>query len=132
MEVVAEGVWPENYRRSVSVVQRAVAKPGSKPLCGERRHVTLLRNAADTLRPVRCSRRAAKEIYQPRSDARHSGPALNEAHGVRSAGTQAVFKVVRQKFRFVGGHVHVNGTLTLAGFAGQAEIERVFHVLILP
>jgi len=37
-----------------------------------------------------------------------------------------------QKFGFVGGHIHVDGTLALAGFASQAEIERIFQVFILP
>jgi len=36
------------------------------------------------------------------------------------------------EIRFVGGHIHVDGTLALAGFASQAEIERIFQVFILP
>src|SRR6185503_15186423 len=37
-----------------------------------------------------------------------------------------------QKFRFIGGHVHADWAFALAGLAGQAEIERVFQIFVLP
>ena len=132
MKVVAECIGPENHWRTISIAQRALAEPRSECLCGKRRHVALLGDAAKPLRQLRRQRRAADKIHQPRRDASHSGPALDQSHGVGGAGTRAVFIVVGQKFRFVGGHVHVDGALALAGLAGKTKIERIFQVFILP
>jgi len=40
--------------------------------------------------------------------------------------------VVGEKLGFVGGHVDGDGTLGLAGFAGEAEVEGLFDLLVLP
>ncbi len=48
------------------------------------------------------------------------------------SGTNAAFVVVREKFGFVGGDVDADGTIALASFAGEAEIEGLLHFFAPP
>src|ERR1700693_3148795 len=40
--------------------------------------------------------------------------------------------VVRQKLGLVSGQVNAHRTVALAAFAGEAEIERLFYILVAP
>src|SRR5579864_4876449 len=46
--------------------------------------------------------------------------------------TDASFPVMREKLSLVCSHIDIHGTIAFAAFAGEAEVERLFHALIAP
>ena len=60
-----------------------------------------------------------------------AGEPVSEAEDVVMQRMQAALVMLREELRFVGGHVHLNGALRLAGFATQAEVECFVHGLAL-
>src|ERR1700679_492292 len=51
-------------------------------------------------------------------------PAIDAAEGVVGERAQGAFVVVGEELSLVAGHVDRDGALALAGFAGEAEVER--------
>src|SRR6476646_369970 len=76
MEVVAEGIGPQDHRRTISVAQRALAEPCGERLRGQGGHTSLLRDAANPLCFLCYDPPTTEKIHQPGRDSRHAGPAL--------------------------------------------------------
>src|SRR5215470_5780196 len=91
MEVVAEGVRPEQDWRALLIARRTRTEPVSKGLLREGRQIAVLRDAAEPFHQVRDPRRAAGEIHQSRREARKLCPAMNKAHGVSATRAHAAF-----------------------------------------
>ena len=60
------------------------------------------------------------------------GPEVDAAEGVVGERAVAAFVVVGEELGLVGGHVDGDGALGFTGFAGEAEVEGFFDVLVLP
>ncbi len=61
-----------------------------------------------------------------------AGEGVDAAEGVVGEGVGLAFVVVGEELGLVGGHVDGDGALGLAGFAGEAEVEGLFDLLIFP
>ena len=57
---------------------------------------------------------------------------MDEPHRVRGPRSQAPFVVVREELGLIGRHVDVHRTVALAAFAGEAQVECVLDVRVLP
>ena len=60
------------------------------------------------------------------------GEAVDAGEGVVGEGAGLAFVVVGEELGLVGGHVDGDGALGFAGFAGEAEVEGLFDLLVLP
>src|SRR5699024_10491153 len=59
-------------------------------------------------------------------------PPVNPPKGISRAGTHIVLIIVREELAFIGSHIHLYGTVTLASFAGQTQIQCLFDRLVIP
>ena len=59
-------------------------------------------------------------------------PEVDAAEGVVAQGAVAALVVVGEELGLVGGHVDGDGALALAGLAGEAEVEGLLDLLVLP
>ena len=66
------------------------------------------------------------------ANAGEAGEDVDATEGVVGERAGFAFVVVGEELGFVGGHVDGDGTLGLTGFAGEAEVERLFDLLVLP
>src|SRR4051794_25021368 len=57
---------------------------------------------------------------------------MDQSKGVGINRSQSPSIIMRQELSFVRRHVDANLTISLATFAGEAEVERFFHRLIAP
>lgn len=60
------------------------------------------------------------------------GPAVHESEGVVVKRMESAFVMVGEEFSLPCGHVDVDGALDLAGFAGEAQVQRLFHFGAVP
>src|SRR5579864_5294816 len=81
---------------------------------------------------MRKSRSLRNQVGQSRRERRQSRPPVNQPHGISGAWPQASFVIMGKKFRFVGGHVHIQGALALASLASQAEVKSFLNMIVLP
>ena len=126
-EEVVEGVRPEQHALAASG-PRPRLEPGAEGVDGEFRDLALLRHPAGEFEEGQ-PHDGIRESRHARGDAR---PPVDEPHGVRGAGPESAGEVVGEELGLVGGHVDVDGALALAGLAGEAEIEGLFHRLTAP
>src|SRR5579875_72415 len=61
-----------------------------------------------------------------------SRPPVDQPKRIGIAWPQASLIVVREKFRFIGRHIHIHRTVSLTALARKAEIKCVFHTIITP
>src|SRR5947209_8828051 len=83
-------------------------------------------------RPPRSTLFPYTTLFRSRPKRGQPRPLINERKSISMAGADTAFVVMREKLGFVRGHVHIDGAVTFATFAGKAEIERLFYVLVAP
>src|ERR1022692_2380798 len=98
----------------------------------EGRNTALPRNARNQLGDITQERQLRGQIDQPWRLRSEPSPSVDMPEGVRAARTASSFVVVRQELSFVGGHIDADRAVALAPLAGEAQIERVLHVLVAP
>ena len=98
----------------------------------KRGQVSLLRDAEQLFGERRKCRHLKRKISQTWSQGRRSRPLVHKAEGVMLERVSPVFEVVAQKLRLPGSHVDVDRTFCFAGLAGEAKIERILYLLVLP
>src|SRR5262245_4669239 len=57
---------------------------------------------------------------------------MDQSERVSVTRTEVMFVIVGEKLRFVGSHVHMDGTLSFATFTGETEIQGFFHPFAPP
>src|SRR6185437_12589585 len=57
---------------------------------------------------------------------------MDPPKGIRMPGPQFSFVIVSEEFRFVSGHIDINGTVPFTPFAREAKIQRLHDLLALP
>src|SRR5215475_12448473 len=77
-------------------------------------------------------RTSRKKIRQPRHSRHKPRPAVDLAERVMPQWTRSPVKMMRQKLRLVGRNIYIDRTVAFAAFAREAQIQRRFHMLILP
>src|SRR5207244_5458107 len=69
---------------------------------------------------------------QTRRQRRGTRAPVDETHGVGAARAEAAFVVMRQEFGLVSGQVDIDRALALTALAGEAKVERLLYVFVLP
>ena len=80
------------------------------------------------LRAGQCKRR----IREARCERRKPRPAVHKAEEIVRQRMGPAFVMLSEKLRFVSSHVYLHRTFALARLAGEAEIQRFMHLLVLP
>ena len=76
--------------------------------------------------------RVVDGVDEAGGDGGEARPAVDASEGVVEERARCVLVVVGEELGLVGGHVDADGALALAGFAGEAEVERFPDLLVLP
>ncbi len=76
--------------------------------------------------------RVVDGVDEAGSDGGEARPSIDAAEGVVGERTGLIFVVVREELGFVCGQIDADGALALAGLAGEAEVERLFDLVVLP
>ena len=139
MEVVVERVDPEDHpvARRLAGSNRAGGRRAPTPrrseaLVGEPRDLALRRDAADGLEHPAQQRGMGDRVHQPRHPRREAGPPMDQAHRVRRPRSEPTGVVMRSELRLVRRHVDVDRALAFAALARQAQVERLFDVVVAP
>ena len=132
MKVIIERIRPENDGRLIFISKRLLLEPVQERFSRKTGNGALLRHPRNILRQAAQPRCLRKPVDYRGRMGREPGPAVYPAKRVGLAGASAVFIVVRQEFGLVRRHIDIDRTISLAAFAGQAEVERFLHFLALP
>src|SRR6266567_8244717 len=131
-EIVIERVCPEKHFRAASGSRPAFPKPCLERLYGECWNLPLSRHSSGHFRETAQNRKLSKQVHKPGSDRRQLRPFVDPSKCVRVYGTNAPIPIVSKKLSLVGRHVNVHRAITFASLEGQAQIQRLFYVLIMP
>src|SRR5580704_11852348 len=107
-------------------------KPLLESFRGEGGDAALGRDVSDKFHDIANEWQLRREIHKAGSVRREARPEIDVAKSVGIQRAHAAFVIVRKKFRFVGGDVDAYGTIALAAFAGEAEIEGSFYLFAAP
>ena len=91
-----------------------------------------MRHSRRELGNVPQERQLGGEVHQARDLRGEPRPDVDVGESVVAARTQASLVIVREKLGLVCGQVNAHRAIALAALAGEAEIERLFHVLVAP
>ena len=138
VEVVGEGVRPEQHlpARPVPAGQAAAtveaAEPRGEPRAGEAGDGAAVVDAAGGLEHAVEPGGVRERVDRSRRQGRQPRPHRQPAHGVVRRRAQPPGVVVGEELGLVRGHVHVHGAVAATPLAGQAQVERLEHVLRPP
>src|SRR5918992_5328436 len=96
------------------------------------RELALLGHTRGPFRQITQAGSLRDEICQLRHPCGDTRPPVNVAKRVSRRWPEAVFIIVREKLRLVSRHIDTDGTIVLASFACQTEIERFLDRRALP
>ena len=89
------------------------------------RQRSLRGNANDALYEWTGARAGEDGIGERRSERAAAGKAIGKTKDIVLKRMKAALVVLREEFRFIGSHIHLNRALGFAGLATQAEVESV-------
>src|SRR5947208_10107730 len=98
-------------------------EPAFESLRGKRRNTSLPRNSSHELRNIAQERKLGREIHQARSVRGQTCPKIYVPEGIVIEWAYAAFVIMREKLRFIGGHIDRNRTVAPASFTRQAQIQ---------
>src|SRR5689334_18052534 len=124
LEVIVEGIGPEQDPATLRLARLASVEPAGEGLGSNRGYVTMWGDSCQSFGRSRHQRSAGDEIEEPRGMGCDADDILNPAHRIGRSWTPASIIMVRPELGFVGRHVDIDRTITLASLAGQAQIER--------
>ena len=110
----------------------AFAKPRLESFRRKRSNVTTLRHAREKLGQVRQTGSLGNQIHKPRSNRGQPRPLINQSKRISRYRSKSSLPVMRQELRFVRGHVHIYRAVSLTAFACQAQIQRLFNMIVAP
>ena len=133
VEVVVPGIGPEKHRCSgAEAAGWCCPKSLLEASPRKARQLAFGRDSRESLDERTQTRSPERKVRQSRRPRGHTGPAVHEAEGIVRQGMNAAGKVMGQKFGLPRRHIHVDRTFGFAGFAGETQIERLFHFLVAP
>ena len=141
VKVVVEGVGPEKYfgggaGECGAAVAAAASIAGEAAVrgegFGEAREGSLWVDVEDFFDESAGDRSVVYGVDEVGREGCETSEDVDAAEGVVREWAGFAFEVVGKEFGFVGGHVDGDGALALAGFAGEAEIEGLFGLFVLP
>ena len=128
MEEIVEGVRPEDHALAPLVDCRPRLEPGAERDRRELRHPAAGSDSSGKLEEPE----PREPVRQPRHARRQPRPPVDEPHRVRAAGPQPAPVMMSEELGLVGGHVDIHRAIAFASLARQAQVERLFHVLVAP
>src|SRR5690606_34245331 len=132
LEVVVEGVGPEDDGRPARVPRAPATVPGAEGPGREARDPTLRRHPCGAFGEPGEDRRARGQVHETGRKGREPGPPIDQPEGERGPGPEPALVVVREELGLVRRDVHVHRAVALASLAREAEVERFLDLLALP
>ena len=80
----------------------------------------------------RCKRRGVDRIDHTRSKRGETRQYIDSPKGVVRERPAPAFIEVREELRLIGCHIDADRALALAGFTGEAKVERFLDLFVLP
>ena len=135
-EVIVEGIGPEDNRWAWVIFTAGACGTFPEP-CGECfasecRHFAFLGDAADGFGDAGEKGSLGNKVDDFGVMRSHLCPAGDLSHGIRAGRTHAVFVVVMQELGLVSRDIYIDRAVSLASFAGEAQVERIFYMFIVP
>src|SRR6202790_5169412 len=140
MKVIVKSIRPQNHLTSWRYYSLVLSGSGNMilpgPLLesgpGELRHAPLGSQMQEALQNVAEARWLAKKVGDAPRNRAELRPAVDHSKGICMQRTRSLFVIVRQEFCLIRRDIHVGRAFRFAGLAGEAQIERAFHMFVLP
>src|SRR6185503_20860301 len=131
-EIVVERVCPQKDLGPGTRSRPALMKPILEGLGRERRNLPFLWNTRGHLRQRPKPWQLREQVRESRSPRRQPRPFVDPSKCIGVNRTHPSLPVMREEFRFAGRHVHIDGTISLAALARQAQVKGFLHVFVPP
>src|SRR5581483_3232755 len=131
-EVIIKRIRPEDDGVGAYVPQLPALEPAAKRLRRKGGDAAVERQSRNQLGNIARHRQLRREINQAGSDGGQPRPDVDIRKRVCAAGTPTSFVVVGEELGLIGGDIDTDRAIALTALAGDAQVERILDVLILP